>query len=255
MESKNLKAETWLSVHYPSRKEWIARYKGIFSRNYSRDMRLCQPDENNVELSRDGLYEILPSALFFTGQELEAKKDDDFKWIDKVLRQRLDRIKTVFLPFDSVYFNHSLDLEKTINDTLYDKTRMLLRDIVGTDFSDNACPYVRAMAPFVLQAAKLRGDYRSLCGLMTCILGYKTEYQMKKNRVRFIVNRLDLDKTGFLAYFDELKPFFAFVEEWFVPFELRCEYKVRDYERGSCFSGSNKLLLDYNANMNHGHRQ
>lgn len=249
MEGKNFKAETWISVHYPFRKEWIVRQKGIFSRNYSGDIRSCSPDEAHVELSRDGLYEILPNALFFTGRELIGKDDTDFKWTEKILKQRFDRIKTVMLPFDSSYFNHTLALENTVNANIGDKTKTLLQTIVGNDFSNESDPYIKQMSPYTLQAATLRGDYRTLCRLMTLILGYKTDYRLKKGRVTFIVNRPDLSHEGFMAYYDELKPFFSFVEEWFIPFEMNFEYKIRDYKRSCRFAGPNKLLLDYNSTL------
>lgn len=249
MEAKNIKAETWLVAHYPSRKEWVARHKGIFSRNYSGDMRSCKPEDGDVDLSRDGLYEILPSALFFTGQELMEKDYNDFAWIERVLKQRLDRIKTVMLPFDSAYFNKTLALESSVNTTLAAKPQMLLETLIGTDFSDEKDPHIAMMAPYTVQAAQLRGNFRTLCNLITHVLGYKTDFQLKKSRVRFVVNRYDLSKAEFLAYYDELKPFFAFVEEWFVPFELRCEYKIRDYGRGCSFTGTNKLMLDYNSTL------
>ncbi len=249
MESKDIKAETWLSVHYPFKKEWIVRQKGIFSRNYSGDFCSCSPESVSVELSRDGLYEILPNALFFTGRELQDKDDTDFKWTERVLRQRLDRIKTVMLPFDSEYFNSTLALEKEVNETVGAKIPTLLQVLVGDDFTNESDPYITKICPFTLQAARLRGNYRTLCRLMTFILGYKTDYRLKKGRVTFIVHRPDLSHEGFLSYYDELKPFFAFVKEWFVPFEMDFEYKIRDYKRSCRFAGPNKLLLDYNSTL------
>ena len=64
-----------------------------------------------------------------------------------------------------------------------------------------------------------------------------------------MVHRPGLDRNAFLSYHDELEPFFRWVEEWFVPFELRCEFKIRDYSRDDRFAGDNKLLLDYNATL------
>ena len=249
MERNGIKAETWLSVTHPSQKEWVVRTKGIFSRDYAEEFRSCNPEESSVELSRDGLFEILPNGLFFTGEELRGINDKDFGWTDRVLRSRVDRIKTALLPFDSSYFNHSLAREFTLNETLADKNDLLLQTLTGKDFSDEHNPYIRQMALMLPQAAHLRGDYRFLCKYITLILGYKTDYKLTENRVRFIVNRPDLDRTAFLNYHEELKPFFGFVEEWFVPFELQCDFKVRDYERDDHIEGPNKLLLDYNATL------
>lgn len=249
MGSNGIKAETWIAVHYPFQKEWIVRQKGIFSRNYADDLRTCDPEGPSVELSRDGMYEILPNAIFFTGREFMGKDDDDFEWTEKILKQRYDRIKTVMLPFDSSFFNHSLELEKTLNATLDDKTGIVLRSFFGDDFSNDPDPYIRKMAPMVTHAARLRGDYGTLCKAISCVLGFRTDYKMLRQRVRFIVNRPDLDRPAFLHYLQELEPFFRFVEEWFVPFELQCEFKVRDYQRDDRFEGTNKLLLDYNATL------
>ena len=248
MENKEIKAETWIVAHFPFQKEWIVRQKGIFCRNYSGDLRSCDPDNQTIELSRNGLFEILPNALFYTGRELLGK-DEDFKWTEKVLKQRRDRIKTVILPFDSSYFNHSLALENKLNETLTDKTDIVLKEFFGDDFANERNPYIRRMAPMVTQAACIRGDYRFLCKVVSLVLGYKTEIRMIHDRVRFIVNRPDLSHADFLDYLNELEPFFRFVEDWFIPFELRCEFKVRDYTRDDRFEGTNKLLLDYNATL------
>lgn len=249
MENKGVKAETWIAAHYPSQKEWIVRQKGIFTRNYSGDLRSCDLENQTVELSRNGLYEILPNALFFTGRELQGKDDEDVKWGDRVLKQRLDRIKTVVLPFDSSFFNHSLALENKFNETLADKSGIVLHAFFDNDFANVRNPYIQKMLPMVAQAARIRGDYRFLCKAISCALGYKTEVRMIHDRVRFIVNRPALSRADFLKYLDELGPFFCFVEDWFIPFELRCEFKVRDYTRDDHFKGHNKLMLDYNATL------
>lgn len=256
MESNGIKAETWLSVTHPSQKEWVARTKGIFSRDYAEDFRSCNPEESSVELSRDGLYEILPNGLFFSGEELRGIDDKDFGWTDNVLRSRVDRIKTALLPFDSWYFNHSLALEFTLNETLAEKNDLLLQTLTGKVFSEEHNPYIRQMALMLPHVAHLRGDYRFLCKYISLVLGYKTDYKLTDNRVRFVVNRPDMDRKTFLSYLDELEPFFSFVEEWFVPFELQCDFKVRDYERDDHIEGPNRLLLDYNATLgNKPHKQ
>lgn len=249
MERNGIKAETWLAATHPSQREWVARTKGIFSRDYAEDLRSCDPEQSSVELSRDGLYEILPNGLFFKGTELQGVDPSDFAWTERVLKQRYERIKTALLPFDSSYFNHSLALEHQLNDTLAEKNDLLLQTLTGKDFSEEHNPYIRPMALMLLQAARIRGDYRFLSKYITLILGYKTDYKLTENRVRFIVNRPDLDRKAFLNYLDELEPFFRFVEEWFVPFELQCDFKVRDYERDDRIEGPNRLLLDYNATL------
>lgn len=249
MDTKEIKAETWLAATQPSRKEWIAHTKGIFSRDYAEDIRSCNPEDARLELSRDGLYEILPNGLFFKGTELQGIDPSDFEWTEKVLKQRLERIKTVLLPFDSSYFNHSLALEHELNDTLAEKSQLVLQPFFGNDFSDERNPYIRMMAPLIPQVAHIRGNYRFLCKAITNILGYKITFKLTHNRLRFIVNRPGLDRHDLLSYLDELEPFFRFVEEWFVPFELECDFKVRDYERDDRIEGPNKLLLDYNATL------
>jgi len=249
MEYSEIKAETWLSATYPSKKKWVARTKGIFSRDYAEDIRSCNPEGSSVELSRDGLFEILPNGLFFTGQELRGIDDNDFAWTDKVLRSRVNRVKTALLPFDSSFFNHSLALEHTLNETLAKKNDLLLQTLTGKDFSDEHNPYIQQMALMLPQVARIRGDYRFLCKYITLILGYKTDYKLTDSRVRFIVNRPNLERKTFLNYLEELEPFFRFVEEWFVPFELHCDFKVRDYERDDHIEGPNRLLLDYNATL------
>ena len=124
-----------------------------------------------------------------------------------------------------------------------------MKDFLGLDLSQEKNPYVRKLAPMAAQAAHIRGDYRFICNALGCALGYKTTYKVTPDRVRFTIHRPNLDRTSFLRYLDELRPLFQWVEEWFVPFELQCEYKVRDYTRDDHFAGPNKLMLDYNATL------
>lgn len=249
MERNDIKAETWITVHYPSQKEWIVKHKGIFSRNYSSDLRECNPEELTLELSRDGLYEILPNGMFSTGRELLNLDKEDHKWTDKVLQQRVERIKTAFMPFDSTYFNLSLALESQLNHTLVEKNEVILKDFLGVTIENDQNPYIRLMAPMVSHAAQIRGDYRFLCKLISIVVGFNTTFKRLHNRVRFTVHRPNLHHDSFLKFQKTLEPFFRFVEEWFVPFELQCEFKIRDYTRDNHFEGPNKLMLDYNATL------
>ena len=68
-EKQELKAEVLLSTYYPDVKEWDAQYGSFFSRNYSGDLRECHPDMRTIELSRNGIYDLLPEKLFFDEME------------------------------------------------------------------------------------------------------------------------------------------------------------------------------------------
>ena len=135
---------------------------------------------------------------------------------------------------------------------------MLLNRFFGFDLAAEANPFVKAMA-VLLPCAKLwRGDYPALRNLMARLFGCKVElkrgrYSESDSSVRWIPTvRYDLLIEGLTA--EEyrkisalLQPFADFVGEWFIPAEVVCQVKIKEY--GQAQKTDSRLVLDYNTNL------
>ena len=65
----------------------------------------------------------------------------------------------------------------------------------------------------------------------------------------FVVHKWDLNSKEYYAFVKDLKPLFDFVAYWFVPMEMDCTYKVKDYRQSFILSSERPLVLDYNTQI------
>ena len=249
-EKQELKAEVLLSTFYPDVKEWDAQYGSFFSRNYSGDLRACHPDMNTVELSRNGIYDLLPEKLFFDEMELRFLSSRDLAFKLSEVYEEEKNIKAYFEPFDSYFFNLSLRLNKIVTHIIDNKSKLLLKTLFDYDIDAETNPYVRMLAPLLPHVADIRADIDLMTKILTEILGCKVECRiLSPVQVLFIVNRLNLDSKEYAAYMKELKPLFDFVQYWFMPMETECDYRVKDFEQRFILSSERPLVLDYNTQI------
>ncbi len=108
VDIKDAKAETWLAVHYPEINNWMVNHAGYFYRNYTDDLKACDADQQAVTTSRNGIFDVLPERMFFSDAELRFLGNHNLsKKLEEIYEER-NRIKTFFMPFDSMLFNTSL---------------------------------------------------------------------------------------------------------------------------------------------------
>lgn len=249
-DKQELRAEVLLSTYYPDVKEWDAQYGSFFSRNYSGDLRECHPDMHTVELSRNGIYDLLPEKLFFDEMELRFLSSRDLAFKLSEVYEEEKNIKAYFEPFDSYFFNLSMRLNKNVTYIIDNKSKLLLKTLFDYDIDAETNPYVRMLAPLLTHVADIRADIDLMTKILTEILGCEVECRiLSPVQVLFIVNKLNLDSKEYAAFMKELKPLFDFVQYWFMPMETECDYRVKDFEQRFILSNERALVLDYNTQI------
>lgn len=249
-EYPELLAELQLATYFPNITEWVADCKNDFRRNYFNDLSACKPNQCKAILSRNGIFEVLPERLFFKENIIPFRDRRDFEDLVNKLKTRKKHYKGFFLPFDSILFNYSLRLSEKVTELIGDKNKLLLQRIFDYNIDTEANPYIRLLAPLLLQATALRGDFIKLTRILTTIIGCKVDYNIKQNEtVQFTIHKLNLNSTEYHEFNEILKPFFVFFEYWFLPMELNCTFKVKDYQQPFVLSDSKPLVLDYNTKL------
>ena len=248
-ENKEIKAETLISLM--NLEKILKIYmRGTFSRNFSGD--LIGVSKKEVELSRNGIFNTLPENLFFEENRVRdiLKNNFDEKY-HKYLNEKKEII-SFFQPFDSVYFNLSLDLEKKLK-TVAEKgnsflSKTYLCDTETTE-KNNYISKIKKLLPFVSQ---LRGNYPLLINILKEILKVdKIKKRIdRKNSIykcTFLIYKEGLSKAAYMEMDEKLGEFFNFFSEWFLPAEMVHDYRIKDYKEK--FTLSKMLLLDYNTNL------
>ncbi len=248
--NQELLSELLVEAYFPDVKEWKASYGSFFSRNYSGDLKSVQTETNTIHLSRNGIYDILPEKMFFDVEELRGKESRDLAARISEIYEEEKNIKTFFMPFDSFFFNQSLRLHKITSHIFDHETELLLKQLFDYDIEAEENRFVRLMAPLLLHVTELRADLDSITEILTAITECPVECKViELDRILFIVHRKGLDSKQYKALSNELKPLFDFVQEWFLPMETDCVYKVKDVEQRFVLSNEEALVLDYNTKL------
>ena len=239
-----------LSVHFPEVDHWNATYGSFFTRNYSGDLKSVYPDTQAVALSRNGIYDVLPEKMFFDVDELRYKEPRDFAQHLGEIYEEEKNIKAYFMPFDSYFFNQSVRLHKVVGHMVDNKTGLLLKTLFDYHIEEEKNPYVKLLAPVLLNVTELRGNFGILANVLAVILDCKVDYRLQhQDVVLFTIHKRGLSSKEYLAFMKDLKPLFDFVENWFVPMEMDCVYKVKDYHQAFVLSTERPLVLDYNTQI------
>lgn len=243
--AREIKAETLIS-QMDVKGDVDIRMKGVFSRNYSNDLINItnEIDKTLLELSRDGIFHLLPEGLFFEENRIKNILKSDFKNKYKQFREEKENIELFFQPFDLAYFKLSLELEKELN-AITEKGN----NIFTEDFWDSGNTYIskiKTIFPFVC-------DLKRNPELLTDIL--KNVFSVEKIETRkakpfyvqFIIYKEGLSKDAYQKMDKELSGFFEFFCEWFLPVEMEYDYRIKDCK--TPFTLGNTLLLDYNTHL------
>ena len=252
----DLKAETWLNVCFPGEIPEQVVTNGIFYSNYCEDLLEVETMEgraHRIKLSRDGLFHLLPEALFFNDNRLQ-----DPKLKAMPVKAEKERVMTFFEPFDLAYFQVGLGLDQTTSQLEACTVNSLVKEIYDVDVQSIQNPFVRQMAPFLLQASTIRGDFPLIGKLMASIIGFHTEIkpvvrkleqpdepqkEMCVARVLFYIP--DLSNSEYARRYEELGEFVNFVADWFFPFNQAFEYAIKDNTHPFVLDGT--MTLDYNT--------
>ena len=250
IEAKDVKAETILSC-LENDLNFQVQYSGVFSRNYSNDVLSVEKNENNdkvIKLSRDGIFHILPEGLFFKEERLKNIKnrtDIDFESEHKKVKTEKKRIESFFRPFDTELFKLSFKLEKKVNQISENNNYIIMQSLFNRFEITSENKYINKIKPLLPFVSKIRGNLKLLKDILRIIFLSTVETIENGFSVVFIIHKKKLSKEDYLEMDKELSPFFDFLYEWFLPLEVECSYKIKDYEEP--FVLGNPLILDYNT--------
>jgi hypothetical protein len=257
-ENRALKAETLVSISN-LKDDFVVQMDGVFYRNYTEDLISTEQDleRNTVTLSRDSIYHILPEKLFFDDISTKGIGKRNFTFAEnyeEVLRKRKE-ILSFFQPFDTSFFKLSLELEHKLN-ALSETGNSYFNVFFLNEIKPNSrtpkadadkyIPKLKLLLPFVSQ---IRGNFPLLIDLLRNIFE-ANQIEVKEIeplKRRFIIHKEGLNKEEYLAMDKELVPFFDFLQHWFLPLEMKYDYRIKDYKQPFILGES--LILEYNTNL------
>jgi len=252
IDTGEVKAETLVSG-MKIEEDFNLRWSGIFARNYSDDLMSVREEDDRtlVELSRDGVFQLLPEGLFFEEDRLKKKSISsfDFKKEQAELKKLKKTILSFFSPYDFCYFNLGLELEKTLN-TMLDAGNTIFVDAfesecgIEIDTDNEYILKVKKLLPF---SGYLRGNFALLTDIVKNVFSVeKVEIRkIKPLFSRFIVHKDGLNREEFLLMDKRAAVFFDFFAQWFLPVEMEYDYQIKSYK--DLFKLGNTLILDYNT--------
>jgi len=258
IDAGDVKAETLIS-QMDIKENLHVHLQGIFSRNYSEDLisvtneKGKENGENRtiLELSRDGIFHLLPEGLFFKEEQLKKDSNSNFDF-DKEKTKLEEQKKAALLffsPFDTEFFNLSFELEKNLNAIAEKGNKVFINAFECEPEIDTKNEYIskiKILLPFV---SHLRGNLAFLTDILKNILSVeKIEIRtIRPFYMQFIIHKESLSKEEYQAMDKDLADFFVFFRQWFLPVEAEYDYRIKDY-KGSFILG-NTLLLDYNTHL------
>lgn len=254
----DLKAETWLNSFFPENYLFEVKAKGTFYSNYCEDLLEVDtglPEGNKLCLSRDGLFHLLPEALF-----VEENRLRDPKLKQEPFAAEKEHILNFFIPFDTEFFQISRELDKTVCGIESGVVDILLKLLYNIDPKDVHNPFIKKVLPLLLQVSEIRGDFVLITQLISAITGFDTEIQPAKTSVTFPFGRKEeyiiinivfsisgLTNFEYNQLYDDLKEFVDFISEWFFPADLPIQYVIKDNNHPFTLDGT--LTLDYNTHF------
>lgn len=237
--------------------------KGSFYRNICEDiieMEYLKTSVVSVSLSRDGIYQLLPEALFFHEDRLLATRESNYTEELKRLKDEKEVLSTFFKPFDTTYFECSAFLEEVVEEMALRKNDILLNLLYDYDSSKEENRHIKQLAPLLPYAFEIRGDLKFLQQVLQAIFKEKVEISLiYRQQYPFVEDSIDsplqvftfhvkgLNMVLYKQMMDELAAFFPFFAEYFLPFDVDYIFKVRDIEQ--VFLLEKPLILDYNTQL------
>ena len=250
-------AEMLLNYLFPEMEgQWLADNKGSFYRNYSRDILALYADEKRVELSRDGFLKLLPQGLM--GGENDLRNAKDVLEKSKELEHRKHLLHEAFLPLDTLHFRRYMQIEQKVAAILSDKIEYILKQYFSFDLTAEQNPYVRSLAVLLPFAKNTRANMLMMRRILSKLLGCQvimTQGRYSESdstrswvpMVRYDLIMPGLDAETYKARSAELEPLANFIREWFMPAEVYCQIKIKEY--GQPQRTNMRLTLNYNTEV------
>jgi len=252
-----IRAEVLLNYLYPEMEgDWIAINKGSFYRNYNRDALETDEKEGKVVLARDGFLRLLPEGLLTKDSDL---KGEDVAAKYKELEWRRELLNEAFAPFDTYVLRKKLAIERITSELLEEKLEYVLLHYFGFDLKAELSGLVREAAVMLPFVSRWRGDLGFVANLLGTLTGRLVETSRGRYSdtdttrrwmpvVRYWLIMPGLTAEAYRTEMERLEPLAAFVREWLIPFDVRCEIGIREHlPEGRLPEGG--LTLNYNLEV------
>lgn len=166
----DISAETLLN--YLPHDKYIVELKGTHKRNAYEEILSVTRDGDNlsIELSREGLYDILPESLFHPVDRFENISANEYKekFAEEYESQQVEEAnaRKFFAPFDRFILGINCEVNRIKNDRYNDNSFIcaIICDTLPAEYMDNR--FVKKMIPYMPQCGKMRGNR----DLMTLVL-------------------------------------------------------------------------------------
>jgi len=247
MNTKEIKAET-LILQTDVRENFNVCMQGVFSRNFGEDLIKSFDDDDQTifEISRNGVFHLLPEGLFFEENRLRTKSKEYFMNKYDAFKEEEKKIKSFFTPFDTVAFKLCMEMEKKLN-ALAEKGNIVFADGLWEEFgqkTDNEyLNQLKFLLPFLSQ---LRGNHELIADILKNVLAVEKVEVLKMNtlHMRFMIYKRGLDTESYQKMDEEIAIVMDFIRQWFLPIEVEYDYRLKHKES---FTLGNIILLDYNT--------
>ena len=261
---ENIKAESFLASFLESCSDINIDPQGVFSRNYNEDIIGIDIDSEakekmTIQLSRDGLFHILPEGIFFKENELREigrkKNTEKFKLEEERINKEKQKIRLFFQPFDTAYFRLRFELEKKLNEIATNRIRIFFDELLDVFPVNLENPYIKKVIPLIPVSSEIRGNARILKDILKAVF-FPAKIEMQ-NRIKqkttgnsgrimkITVHIEKLSAEEFRNLKKEADVFACFFYEWFLPVDLEYQFKVKDTKEQ--FILGSPMTLDYNT--------
>jgi len=172
--------------------QFLVRPVGIFKRPFSRDILKIQILENEmnsayyeIEVSREGLYDMLPEGLFHKITNTSKKTDSKDIKVNQGQRNEEDAARKFFLPLEQEFFKERIHLEleeqnaaKLANKTKADKHGVSINKFWGIHqvFTKNQKLILLYLLP---QVHKIAGNFSFTGKAISLVLGKNVAVSFK----------------------------------------------------------------------------
>lgn len=254
----NTRAELVLNLFDVSLDKVSIEKKGRFYKGYCYD--IVESDASTISLARNGLMHFLPEGLFYDEEYLRQHSPEEDQ---KKRLENLSQIKKLYAIFfkslDNIFFRQEFALEKKISELEVDRDAILLNEIYGFDLHRERDPFVARLAVLRLHAPQVKGNVFILSHFVSAIIGERVYMETVKtvadtqqisevvSSVRFIIEIPSLSAEAYNKKMEQLELFFSLLSQWFLPFDLDCDYCIKD-RRQRMILGE-QLVLDYNTQL------
>lgn len=254
----NTKAELLIPLEIDGWADYSVKKSGRFYKGYTSDLLSIDPTTRTVELSRDGLLQMLPEAMFFREEYFREDVTDADVMKQKIeqMKAQKEQLSVYFEAFDTWFAQHEMLFHQVLEEVECEKEVNMLRELYGIDVTKERDPLVRKLARLLLDGDAVKGNLRLLAFCVGAILDVGISYDVlpsvvgncKSSRytiVRYYLFIEGLSSEGYRQRMERYEEFFYRLEQWFLPYDCEVDYCIKDMHQRFVLGES--LTLDYNT--------